>query len=912
MRRLGFWIGIGLLSLVGCGEEPVDFNAEVRPILNDRCLACHGGVKQASDFSMLFPEEAYQPAASGKHPIVPGRPGQSELLKRVAHTDPGQRMPPDGPALSDDEIDVLQRWIDQGGEWETHWAFIPPEQPGLPEVSDADWARQPFDAFVLAKLDAEGLAPNAEAECSRLLRRVSLDLIGLPPTPEDTDRFCADPSDAAYAAEVERLLDSPHYGERWTAMWMDLARYADTKGYERDPHRDIWRYRDWLIDAFNRDLPFDQFTIEQLAGDLLPEATTDQLLATAFHRNTMGNTEGGTNDEEFRVAAVFDRVNTTFEVWQGITMSCVQCHAHPYDPIRHDEFFQVYAAFNNTEDFDRGDDAPHLKEYEPEQEAAIREQLAQLQAWGAAPETFRSTALSEQIHEAVYTRLRITPSRYDTAHAVYSESEWITEFRSTPGAYIQFDDLDLSQTRAFWTDGSHWRDGATMEIVLDSLSGPVIGEVAFTKQEGRHIGRVPIQPTEGTHDVFFVFDRTKHTGGWRLHWLYQEEQDAGLTNEVYAQVVETRLTLANTTPERMTPILRERPAEESRTTHRFERGNWLTPVEVVPVGVPHALGDLPKNAPQNRLGVAQWLVDDDNPLTARVIVNRYWAQFFGQGLVETLEDFGTQGAAPSHPALLDYLAYTFMHEDDWHLKALFKRIVTSSTYRQSTAASPEKHAADPFNVWLSRGPRMRLSAEQIRDQALAIGGLLSDETHGKSVMPPQPEGIWNSPYNGAQWTESTDGDQYRRGLYTYWKRTSPYPSMLTFDAPTREVCVSRRVPTNTPLQALVTLNDPVFTEAAQGLASRMLLEADADLNAQLRHGYRLALQREPDAVTLADLRALYADATTHFAQQPEAAQQTTPFVRAAIETAADTPAETAALTTVAHTLLNLDAVLMKD
>lgn len=756
-RHIGL---IGLLVFWGCHSDPVDFNAEVRPILNSRCLACHGGVQQAADFSMLFPEEAYQPAESGKRPIVPGDPDASELLRRVTHHDPEERMPPEGEPLSATEVDVLRRWIAQGATWDTHWAFVPPERPVLPEVAQKDWLKNPVDAFILAQLEAEDLAPNPEADCARLLRRVSLDLIGLPPTPADADRFCANPTDVAYTAEVDRLLESLHFGERWAALWLDLARYADSQGYQKDHHRDIWRYRDWVIAAFNRDLPFDQFTIEQLAGDLLPNATHEQRMATAFHRNTMTNDEGGTDNEEFRVAAVLDRVNTTFEVWQGLTMSCVQCHSHPYDPIRHAEYYQAYAFFNTTLDTDRTDEFPTLTGWSSSQ----HQQLAALQQ---------------------YERL------------------------ST----------------------------ADREALLAFIAQQERGEaIRLTRKH-------PLYPVLTAHDLV---------------------------------------------PSR-TPIMVEQPDSAKRVTRIFERGNWLARGDTVQIAVPLALGVLPPEQPRNRLGLAQWLVDESNPLTARVLVNRFWEQLFGRGLVVTTEDFGTQGTPPSHPALLDWLAVEFQTTHDWSMKALLRTLVTSATYRQASYADADALDRDPHNRLLARGPRVRLTAEHVRDQALAVSGLLSDKLYGPSVMPYQPEGVWNTIRHVKRWTTSTGDDRYRRALYTYWRRSSPYPSMLTFDSPNRVVCTSRRVPTNTPLQALVTLNDPVYVEAAQALGQRILREGGSSIDAQIRYGYRLALLRAPSDATFRRLRSLYDRAQTRHNAAPEAA-----------------------LTQVASVLLNLDAFLLKE
>lgn len=896
--------------LLSRSSAPVDFNAEIRPILNDRCITCHGGVRQAGGFSVLFREEALDTTEAGVYAIVPGDPDASELLRRVTHPDADERMPPEGPPLADDEVAALRRWIEQGAEWADHWAYVAPQPQALPDVSDPAWGKTDLDRFVRARLDAEGLAPSPEADCATLLRRVALDLTGLPPTPEQTDAFCANPSDAAYAQVVDSLLASPHFGERWAAMWLDLARYADTKGYERDAARSIWRYRDWVVDAFNRDLPFDRFTIEQLAGDLLPGATDAQVLATAFHRNTTTNDEGGTDDEEFRVAAVIDRVNTTFEVWQGTTFGCVQCHSHPYDPFRQVDYYRVYAFFNNTEDADRFDEYPVLRTYDRTDEAEVQALLQRIEAINRT-DTTALPSLSERVHRALYPdpAHRIVPSHFDGRRAINVESEFA--IAQEPGAYLRFDGVDLTGIASVTYEFYGGREDATLEIRLGAPDGPRISRAAILPGDGGpRAVRVPVRPTPGVHDAFFVFNEGGRAGGFRLHTIYLHPERSDLPPAVRRQLLAAQQALAALPADR-TPILRERPAHIRRITHVFNRGNWLDPAEAVEPDVPSSLPPLPEGAPRNRLGLAQWLVSPANPLTARVTVNRFWQQLFGTGLVETLEDFGTQGERPSHPALLDHLALRFMHVHGWRVKALLREIVLSATYRQASQASPELIERDPQNRLLARGPRVRLTAEQVRDQGLAVSGLLSDKRGGPSVMPPQPEGIWNSPYNGEQWIASEGEDRYRRALYTYWKRSSPYPSLLAFDAPMRDVCVSRRIPTNTPLQALVTLNDPVYVEAAQALARRMRAEGGDSVDGRLQRGYRLVLMRPPDAATLAELRGLYADALTHF-RADEAARvrffQTAAYPDAS---AAGPEAEDAALAVVANALLNLDAVLMK-
>ncbi len=585
-------------------------------------------------------------------------------------------MPPAGERLSAKEVQLLKDWIDQGAAYMQHWAFQKPVRPQPSKVLDPTWPKSDIDYFVLARLEREGLKPSPEADRYTLIRRVALDLTGLPPDPAQVESYVRDKSPRAYETVVDTLLASPHYGERWARVWLDLARYADTQGYEKDNRRDIWLYRDWVVKALNDNLPFDRFTLLQIAGDLLPSPSDDLLVATGFHRNTMTNTEGGTDDEEFRDAAVKERVATTGQVWMGLTWGCAQCHSHKYDPLSHKEFYQLYALFNQSEDSDKPDDRPVLK-----------------------------------------------------------------------------------------------------------LAGA------------------------------------------------------------------------------STLVMRELAAGDQRKTRIHERGNFLNPGAEVQAGTPEVFHPFSPDAPRNRLGLARWLAHPDNPLTARVQVNRFWARLFGRGLVESEEDFGTQGLAPTHPELLDWLAIEFVRLN-WDMKALLKTLVMSATYRQSSAVSLALQEKDPYNRLLARGARFRLDAEMVRDQALAASGLLSRKLGGPPVMPWQPEGIWQVIYNGERWISSPGEDRYRRGLYTFMRRTSPYPSMTTYDAPTGEVCTMRRIRTNTPLQALASLNDPVSMEAAQKLALRALAEAGRSEAARAERLFRLTLVRPPEKHELRRIVALHRQATS--------------------------------------------------
>ncbi|MGH9339146.1 MAG: PSD1 and planctomycete cytochrome C domain-containing protein [Acidobacteriota bacterium] len=816
-------LAAGMIGLPGWfHRETVSFNEDIRPILNSRCMVCHGGIKREAGLSFLFNSDALGLTESGKRAIVPGNSGKSELIRRVKLSDPEQRMPLEGEPLTAEEIRRLELWIDQGAEWADHWAYVKPEPIELPRVSDASWPGNGIDYFILARLEEEGLEPSPRADPRTLIRRVSLDLTGLPPTPEEVEAFCSDSSPGAYDKVVDRLLASKRFGEHWASMWLDLARYADTKGYEADYHRTIWKYRDWVIQAFNEDKPFDEFTIEQLAGDLLPQPNRDQLIATAFHRNTMTNTEGGTVDEEYRSAAVIDRVNTTMEVWQGTTMQCVQCHSHPYDPFRHKEYYQLFAFFNNTQDFDQPDERPTLPTSADEEKqkkidfltVEVEEIKAEMEAAAAQPEN------------------------------VIKLQEWVKAARE---ALKSTSDRDLI---------------GVMEIPEEMGIEEIIKKPRAQRQ--------PIEQRLLTE-----------------YYMTFAPELASLQEKLEAKQKQ----LEELEPV-LTPIMRELPQRYSRIARVFERGNWMVRREVVQPGVPESLNPLPERTPRNRLGLAQWLLSPENPLTARVAVNRFWHELFGVGIVETLEDFGTRGERPSHPELLDWLALQFIHEQDWSMKSLLRQIVLSAAYRQSSQVKPEHLEKDPRNRLLARAPRVRLSAEQIRDQALFVGGLLSEKMFGPGVMPPQPPGIWNSPYNNSKWEVSEGEDQYRRALYTFWKRTSPYPSMVTFDEPSHEVTVSRRIPTNTPLQALVTLNDPVYVEAAQGLARRMGLEQSERPDDKIMRGYEIALARRPDQQTLGDLIDLYRGALEQCAE--------------------DADPQMAALTAVAGAIMNLDSFIMKE
>jgi hypothetical protein len=888
-----------------CQEKQIDFSTEVKPILNKHCISCHGGVKRNGNFSVLFRHEALDTTESGKLGIIPGDPEHSEMIRRITSNDPELRMPYKEEPLSASDVEVLRKWIEQGAQWGDHWAYVAPGKVAVPSgrrtagiTPGREWARNDIDHFILNKLSDIDLAPAAEADKSTLVRRVYLDLIGLPPTRAQAQNFLNDNRPDAYEKVVDELLASPHFGERWASWWLDMARYSDTKGYERDAGRTIWRYRDWVIRAFNRDMPFDQFSTEQLAGDLLPNPSDDQLIATAFHRNTMNNDEGGTEDEEFRVAAVIDRVNTTWEVWQSTTMGCVQCHTHPYDPFVHEEYYTSMAFFNNTRDEDTNSEHPNLRTYSEADEEKLQRVREWIQEHAGAEEALETKLFLKTLEPKYH------PHDFDEfINGELIDTKWLG---IRPGGSARLAQIRLDGITHLFMNYSTNHVGGSFEVRLDKLNGPVISEGKIVKS-GRpnKTFSFPVKTIEGKHDLYFIFKNPTIPGDkpvCAVDWFAFRPDLAGQGDPAYADINRSIMDLLNAKVEK-TPIMIENNPDQFRSTHIFERGNWLATGEEVRPGVPESLNQFPEGQPYNRLGFARWLFDEENPLTARAAVNRFWEQIFGNGIVETLEDFGTQGATPTHPELLDWLALRFMNEHEWSIKKLLKDIVMSATYRQDSRLTEEHLEKDPANRYLARGPRVRLSAEQIRDQALAISGLLSKKIFGKSVMPYQPEGVWNSVYNGEEWIQSEGEDLYRRSVYTYMKRTSPYPSMMMFDGSSREVCVSRRVRTNTPLQALVTLNDSSFVVAARHFAKNMMSAAD-DPVAQITAGYQSLLGSAMPMSKAVVFTDLYKHALQRYGENQAAAKKLT--------ATDDASPELAAMTVVANAMLNLDEVIMKE
>jgi len=909
-QRLFIFVKLGLslaMFFIFCNcsksRKTVDFSRDIKPILNKNCITCHGGVKKNSGFSLLFEEEAFANTESGKPAIIRGNASASELIKRLHEDDPELRMPYQKPKLSDKEIDLLTAWVNEGAKWGQHWAYSLPEKVAIPQVvnkagfsieGNQDFIVNGIDNFILNTLENEKLQTNAFAEKNIIARRVALDLIGLPPSKNDFNKYVDD--EISYETVVDSLLAKPSFGEKWASWWLDMARFADSKGYEKDNGRTMHKYRDWVINAFNKDMPYNQFTIEQLAGDLLPEPSADQLIATAFHRNTMNNDEGGTDDEEFRVASVIDRVNTTFEVWQSTTMGCVQCHSHPYDPFKHKEYYQLMAFFDNTMDADTPAEEPILKFYNNEQQQRV-EKITNWVETNGTPEIgslYENFMLYNQpIYQAHLAK--------DFNNGELADTKWLA----------LWDDGSCKMDNIFTNGASslylkYWSniDGTSMRIRKDNKDGEILSEFKIDKTNGNIIREIPFKKINGKVNLYFEASNNgikKQVSTSFISWLALIPDIPGKDKVGYKSIKEDFLQLLNTQTETI-PITIENPNYMKRTTQVFERGNWLLKGDTVQANVPATLNPWDNNWENNRLGLSKWIVDKKNPLTARTLVNRVWHQLFGRGLVSTVEDIGSQSEPPSHPQLLDWLALRFMNEHNWSVKSLIKEIVMSGTYRQNSETTIENYQIDPENEFYARGPRQRLSSEQIRDQALFVSGLLSPKMYGPSVMPPQPDGVWQTVYSGQTWQESTGEDKYRRAVYTYIKRTSPYPSFLTFDAVSREVCTIRRTVTNTPLQALVTLNDPVYLEAAYHFAK--IMQQTDNIADNIAWGYKKATYSEITKEKLKTLMQLYQTALTAFNKDENA-------TKLFLNLEEKPTANLAALSVVANAIMNLDEFLTR-
>lgn len=805
----------------------MEFNRDIRPILADTCFACHGPdkAKRPTDMRLDTPEGAAADLG-GYRAIVPGKPDESEVWKRLVTTDAAEHMPPAdfNRQLTAAQIATIRRWIEQGAPYQKHWSFIAPEMPPLASVANSQWSRNAVDRFILARLEQEGLPPSPDAPREALIRRVTLDLTGLPPTLAEVDAFLADDSPDAYERLVDRLFASPRYGERMVLEWLDAARYADSNGYQTDGTRAMWPWRDWVIAALNADMPFDQFTIEQLAGDLLPSPTLDQRIATGLHRNHMLNGEGGRIPEESRVEYVVDRVETTSAIWLGLTLGCARCHDHKYDPFTQKEFYQLYAYFNSIAEnggVDRRSStaAPTLELPTPQQTAAIAQQSAHIKE------------LEKQSKAAA---------------------------------------AKLAALKADWEKAVEVAKAATDLQDAAKLAAAKLAAEQIQRLAGEFLAALPAQEKLAKQ---------------------LEAAQKKLTGAKNAVLI--------------TMVMEERP--QPRQTHILTRGEYDKYGEVVTRGLPAHLNPLPAGAPNDRLGLARWLVDPANPLTARVTANRLWQKFFGTGIVKTAGDFGVQGEAPSHPELLDMLAVEF--RGHWDVKRLERSLVTSSTYRQSSKASAELIERDPENRLLARAPRFRLNSLLLRDQALAASGLLVEQCGGGPVKPYQPPGIWEEmSFDKIKYVQDHGAKLYRRSLYTFWRR-SVGPTDL-FDTSARQVCTVRTPRTNTPLHALTLLNDPTYVEAARVLAER-ILHAGGTPSAQIALAFRSLTARRPSAKELAILGDSYARLLAQFQADPSAAAALLATGEYPRDTSLD-PAEHAAYTSLCCLLLNLDEVLNKE
>ena len=1080
-------------TATGAVPDRIQFNRDIRPILSDKCFKCHGPGTQLATLRFDQEDGAKKELRGGRFAIVPGDTEKSLMIARVTATNPAVRMPrgqggAEGEPLTVRQIALIKKWIEQGAVWEKHWAFIPPIQPSVPVVKDAGWVREPIDAFVLQRLENEGWKPSPEADRPTLLRRVTLDLTGLPPTESEVAAFLADKSSTAYEKVVDRLLQSPRYGERMAFPWLEAARYADSNGYQTDGERFMWRWRDWVIGAFNQNMRFDQFTIEQIAGDLLPNATLEQRLATAFNRNHRGNSEGGIIPEEYQTEYVFDRVDTVGTVFMGLSVGCAKCHSHKYDPISQKDYYQLRAYFDNVPEFGKfrrvGNSPPYIEAPTADQlakvkaledhlvaaadgwtklqpEIALAQEAWELSLRRSKPITggpsrglvayysFDNDLNAQVIVEAKKTA---TPPRPDgstniqlaaaatnaqnvttptlvagvlgraasfdgksvvqsdadvagfTVHSAGSDHVVAPNASSTPSnTTVTYDDghtfavwlypsaptgsiitrdQDIPEPNGYgfklkngklaydyvtkWADegiqveteqaiglnewhhvavtygGSRWAD--SVKIYVDGREMPLkvlyndLNDPAGPKREPLRIGAGggPDNRFHGSLDEVRVYDRalsaqevgmlanrapvseivaiprSKRTQSQAdtIREYFLEHGALAKIQQARARLLKAQEQRDSFRKEQIPTVMVMQEMSPPRVSHLLIRGQYDRPGEAVAPAIPPALMATTTVFEPNRLGLAKWLVDSANPLTARVTVNRFWQQYFGIGLVKTPEDFGSQGELPSHPELLDWLATEFVRTG-WNVKAIQKTIVMSAAYRQASNATDEATERDPDNRLLSHGPNIRLSAEIIRDQALAIAGLLTEKTGGPSVKPYQPGGLWDEVGLGATYIQDHGPSLYRRSLYTFWKRTVPPPTMANFDASARESCVVRPAVTNTPLQALDLMNNVTYVEAARVLAQRMMNHGGATPPERIAFGFKLATAHQPSPAENSVLLDSFRYALQRFSANPDAAQK---FVSATGEAPRDEKlnvSELAAYTHVASLLLNMNRVVVK-
>ncbi|HEY6989097.1 MAG TPA: DUF1553 domain-containing protein [Bryobacteraceae bacterium] len=1001
-------------------EQPtVEFNRDIRPIFSDKCFTCHGpdATNRKTKMRLDIESGAKVEVRGGHRSIVAGDPDASEIYRRISSDNKAVRMPPaylGREKLTAREISLIRDWIAQGAKWEPFWSFIPPKRPPLPAVKDPAWVRNPIDNFILSRLEREGLHPSPEADQRTLIRRVTLDLTGIPPTPAEIDAFLADSSTNAYEKVVDRLLASPRYAERMAFRWMEAARYGDTNGYQTDGPREMWRWRDWVLDAFNRNMPYDEFTVDQLAGDLLPNATLSQKIATGFNRNHRTNGEGGIIPEEYRVEYVADRAQTTATVWMGLTLGCARCHDHKYDPFLQKDFYRLFAYFNNIPNekgfsYNYGNEEPYIKAPLPEQQ----KQLAELD---------QAVATAEAHYAALHGRLEKEQAHWEK-HLRHSSPDWtVTEglqFRSaadlpvfdgkhsvdTPGdkkvAYFGY--LDpftfsvsinpnspnggiVSRSEDYfegmgqglylingklrvhiihrWTDLGirletkapvklhEWqnvvvtydgkRKASGIHVYIDGIDQPV--DVLFDQlNEPFHVNeKIPIRIGaaggkffEGSIRDFRIYGRalTPQEAAAvsvpqtlseiaalakpaRTDQQLQKMELAFLDTAASLALKTARAHVLDAHTERdrfydsipTVMVMEESPTP--RDSFLLVRGAYDKHGERVTPGVPAVLPQPPAGTPDNRLGLARWIVDRANPLTARVAVNRYWQSYFGFGIVKTVDDFGSQGEWPSHPELLDWLAVEFM-DSGWNVKAMQRTIVTSATYRQSSKITPELLKRDPDNRLLARGPRFRLGPEVIRDSALAASGLLVEKVGGPSVKPYQPPGLWQELGGGDGYKQDKGPALYRRSLYTYWKRTVTPPFMANFDSPNREVCTVYENRTNTPLQALDLMNDVTFLEASRKLAERMMEQGGTSPESRIDYGFELLLARAPRDAEGKVLLDSFNAFDAKYRADPKAAEEYLSYGEAERNKNLNT-ADLAAYATVASLIFNLDEAVTKE
>ncbi|QDT65176.1 PSD1 and planctomycete cytochrome C domain-containing protein [Calycomorphotria hydatis] len=1004
-------------NITNADEVSVDYAKIIEPILRTHCYECHGPESREGGVRLSNRRDAFLPGDSEEVVIRPSHAKDSLLIQRVLSTDEFEQMPPEGERLTADEITALTQWINAGAKWpeqeiHKHWAYVAPTRPSVPNITNISGGNA-VDAFTAARLDQDGLSLSPQESPARLMRRVYLDLIGLPPEVSKVDQFLTQDSPDAYEAVVDELLSRPEFGEKWARHWLDLARYADSNGFQADQLRESWAYRDWVINAFNRDLPFDQFTIEQIAGDLLPNATLEQQVATGFHRTVTCNVEAGVHPEENRVNQVFDRVNTTGTVWLGTTLECAQCHNHKYDPFTQQEYYQLFSFFNNTPlevkqssgvtyDFvgpkiDLPSDSETLEKYEilvrrqekldtelkaeqkinksaqTEWENRLRASLKESPEWiplqivdvqTTGGET--TTVLEDQsvlvggslpgtstyTIDALPTEFPITAIKMETLtheslpgggpgrgdairnnfvlnevalNVVADETETSVPFDYSTADFSQ-ENWDVSglsdgDLKTGWAIAPQFSKPHWAIIRLDNelvTSSPSVLRFTFDQLygRGRTIGRLRLSAYSGDTESLTVPEQISKL-------LLQEKLTRKEQREIdkyYADSNETLMRLTREFDQVSAKIKKLQPPttlvmvemSQPRQTNVMKRGDYLNPGSEVEPGVPAILHGWKEGWPKNRLGLAKWLADRENPLVARVTVNRLWSQIMGRGLLKSEEDFGRQADALTHPELLDWLAVEFM-DHDWSMKQLIKLIVMSKTYQQSSRVTPELLKVDPENVLYARGPRFRLSAETIRDNGLAISGLLSSARGGPPVMPFQPEGIWKTVgRNSPKWNSATDERRYRRGIYVVWRRAAPYPSFTTFDAPDRSACVVNRSRTNTPLQSLTLMNDRSYTEMAWALAQRIWRELPYSTDAEkLEHGTRLCVARQAQPAEVSVLMNLLKTQQEFYSENTPQAGKLVKQFQGLTPTVIENPAEAAAWFTVTNALLNLDETINK-